>query len=265
MQRTFTTIIITFSFLSFFLSCAEEESKKKPRLSRLQQEEVTTEESQPLPCGTRTDSDTDNDGIPDQCDNCVRRYNPNQADTDQDTVGDVCDLRPENLGPAMCQNIDGLLERETYDWCQEDSDRDGIENHTDLCYWVIDDTDESGAIVDTDQDLVPDSCDRCPKKPSDDFLDFLSETQAINDTDDDGVDDSCDNCPGTPNPDQSDNDQDGIGDLCDNFPDEWGHEKCDRQTEEQLTRAESAWCGQDSDGDGVPNGGDQEPENPHVK
>lgn len=35
--------------------------------------------------------DTDHDGIPDGCDNCILVPNPNQEDVDQDDIGDVCD------------------------------------------------------------------------------------------------------------------------------------------------------------------------------
>jgi len=38
--------------------------------------------------------DTDNDGIPDDQDNCPNTYNPNQEDADGDGLGDVCDPTP---------------------------------------------------------------------------------------------------------------------------------------------------------------------------
>jgi hypothetical protein len=36
-------------------------------------------------------TDSDGDGVMDQCDNCPAYANPDQADSDNDTVGDVCD------------------------------------------------------------------------------------------------------------------------------------------------------------------------------
>ena len=41
-----------------------------------------------------TNSDTDNDGRPDACDNCPNNANATQIDTDIDGVGDVCDVCP---------------------------------------------------------------------------------------------------------------------------------------------------------------------------
>jgi len=212
-----------------------------------------------------TGTDRDEDGVEDNQDNCPDRYNPNQEDLDEDTVGDICDLRPETLGPGHCQDIDGLLNEDVYVWCQEDEDDDTVPNYSDLCYWVADEVSEDGIPVDSDEDLVPDACDRCPNRQAVPFADFLGEDQTIADSDEDGVDTSCDNCPEDSNTDQQDLDEDGVGDICDHFPEEWGHKQCDRITGEQQTRADSAWCGQDADGDGVPNGGDREPENADVQ
>jgi RHS repeat-associated protein len=57
-------------------------------------------------CGT---VDTDNDGIFDNCDNCLKFANPQQIDSDGDGIGDGCD---------NCQNI--------YNPNQLDLDQDGI-------------------------------------------------------------------------------------------------------------------------------------------
>lgn len=39
----------------------------------------------------------DNDGIPDEIDNCPCTYNPDQTDTDGDGIGDACELKAANL------------------------------------------------------------------------------------------------------------------------------------------------------------------------
>ena len=44
-------------------------------------------------------SDRDNDGVPDNEDNCPETYNPNQADKDKDGKGDVCDRTPKVHDP----------------------------------------------------------------------------------------------------------------------------------------------------------------------
>ncbi len=41
--------------------------------------------------------DTDNDGVPDETDNCPAVYNPNQADSNADGMGDACDCIAANL------------------------------------------------------------------------------------------------------------------------------------------------------------------------
>lgn len=59
-------------------------------------------------------ADTDNDGIPDDFDNCVAIANPDQLDTDGDGIGDLCENQPlypcENgmAGDYPCNGIDLL-------------------------------------------------------------------------------------------------------------------------------------------------------------
>jgi hypothetical protein len=61
--------------------------------------------------------DRDNDGIPNEQDNCKYFYNPDQADADSDGVGNACD---------KCPNI--------YNPDQTDDDNDGIGNECDVDY-----------------------------------------------------------------------------------------------------------------------------------
>jgi hypothetical protein len=50
--------------------------------------------------------DSDNDGFPDDIDNCPETYNPEQKDTDEDGKGDVCDEIPfpVDIKPGSCPN-----------------------------------------------------------------------------------------------------------------------------------------------------------------
>lgn len=56
------------------------------------------------------EQDSDNDGIPDEQDNCPNNYNPQQEDLDNDGIGNECDTRDDR-----------------------DSDGDGIKNCDDQC------------------------------------------------------------------------------------------------------------------------------------
>jgi len=65
---------------------------------------------EPCECGP-ADIDKDDDGVPDDVDNCPQVYNPDQLDFDEDGIGDVCDLSPyDNLvaiGGGGCSGSDG--------------------------------------------------------------------------------------------------------------------------------------------------------------
>ena len=77
-------------------------------------------------------TDSDGDGIMDECDNCPGDYNPDQADADGDLIGDVCDDCTDSDGdgfgnPGVAGNTcpdDNC----PYTWNpgQEDTDGDGI-------------------------------------------------------------------------------------------------------------------------------------------
>jgi len=144
-------------------------------------------------------SDSDNDGIDDEQDNCPNTPNEFQLDLDNDGTGDACDT---------------------------DTDGDQVSNDTDNCPLVLNqdqsdlDNDGLGDVcdTDTDDDGVVDTNDNCPYVPNSDQGNSDNDTlgdSCDNDDDNDNILDDEDNCILIPNTDQSDYDADGAGDLCD--------------------------------------------------
>jgi len=137
-----------------------------------------------LDCGEGSDSD--GDGLADNCDNCPGEPNPDQADLDVDGVGDACDPCPyDNAndvdGDAICGNVDNCPVTENPG--QEDHDGDG----------------------------VGDACDECTDSDGDYFGDpGYPGTGGPNCPED--------NCPDVPNPYDPDDDGDGFGNMCDICP-----------------------------------------------
>ena len=134
-------------------------------------------------------TDTDDDGIQDAQDNCALAANPDQSDLDNDGIGDACD-----------EDIDGDNIPNSQDNCayfsnpdQADLDQNGI---GDVC--------EQDA--DGDEDGVANSIDNCPLTPNADQADMdgdgIGDT-CDDDIDGDGLVNSEDNCPDRPNPDQA--------------------------------------------------------------
>lgn len=115
--------------------------------------------------------DRDNDGIPDEEDNCPDNYNRGQWDWDDDGLGNACD---------------------------PDDDNDGVVDWEDNCKWspnpdqLNTDGDNRGDVCDNDDDNdnVLDTEDNCP----------LVYNPGQEDTDEDGIADACDNCPNVYNP-----------------------------------------------------------------
>ncbi len=143
-------------------------------------------------------TDTDGDGIFDDCDIC-----PNDPDDDIDGDGLCADVDPCPLGDNIA-DTDGDTIPDGCDLCEGfddaiDADGDTIPDQCDQCAGYDD-------LLDADNDSVPDDCDVCPNGPD------------LIDSDGDGLMDGCDNCPLASNLAQLDSDTDGVGDLCDLCP-----------------------------------------------
>ena len=54
-------------------------------------------------------SDSDNDGVGDECDNCPNDYNPDQNDNDGDGVGDLCDDDDDNDGIFILSHFNNMF------------------------------------------------------------------------------------------------------------------------------------------------------------
>jgi len=228
------------------------------------------------------DYDCDDDGVPNDQDNCPCTPNPDQSDIDNDDRGDLCDNCldvanyyqedadgdcPHGLysEDAYCQGcpFDPYLEDpQCGDACDDDADNDGIANDQDNCPTVVnpgqEDEDGDGAgdpcdnclglanpdQADTDEDGPGDACDNCPNDANEDQTDG----------DGDDVGDVCDNCPADANGDQADSDLDDVGDLCDNCPNVANTDQYDIDGD-----GDGDVCDQDMDGDNVVNDSDNCP------
>ncbi len=141
--------------------------------------------------GVVTVTDSDNDGIPDETDNCPWDPNPDQADEDGDGMGDAC---------------------------EDDLDGDGIVNSLDECPLDPEDFDEfeddNGCPDrDNDRDGIFDLDDECPNQPED--VDGFEDEDGCPDpdNDNDGIPDISDACPLDPEDIDGDRDEDGCPDA----------------------------------------------------
>lgn len=94
------------------------------------------------------DADIDDDGIPNEIDNCPSIANPTQEDCDSNSVGDVCDIANGTVTdcntngiPDSCDILSGEL---------QDCNLNGIPDPCEIL---------SGAVTDINGNNIPDSCD----------------------------------------------------------------------------------------------------------
>lgn len=155
-------------------------------------------------------ADTDQDGIPDEADECPEApgslANAGCPDTDGDGIIDPDDACPGAAGPADNQGC-------------PDQDGDGVLDKDDQCPEVAGDPDFQGC-PDSDGDGIPDKSDPCP--------DMAGNLNGCPDQDNDGIADPDDDCPeeggiaafnGCPDPDR---DGDGFDNAVDACPDQPG-------------------------------------------
>ncbi len=137
--------------------------------------------------------DTDQDGVRDGLDNCIRIANPDQADADGDGVGDSCD---------NCRKMANSA--------QADTDLDGVGDICDNCSAVAN-TDQE----DDDSDGVGTACDNCPLVDNGDQADYDGDGAGdLCDSDDDNDDmpDTWETLHGLDPRDAADRDLDPDGD-----------------------------------------------------
>jgi hypothetical protein len=170
--------------------------------------------------------DSDQDGVPDDLDNCPDDSNPDQLDGDGDGVGNACDDCPNDPlkstpGICGCGIPDTDTDNDNTPDCNDGCPSDPLKTEPGICGCGTPDTD-------SDSDTVIDCQDGCPLDPQkiEPGICGCGVPESDADTDKDGVADCIDAFSDDPN-EWEDTDRDGIGnnsdpdDDNDRMPDDW--------------------------------------------
>ncbi|NPA52553.1 MAG: OmpA family protein [Aquificae bacterium] len=201
-------------------------------------------------------ADKDNDGVPDDKDNCPDTPEGVKVDSvgcpldsDKDGVPDYKDKCPDTpVGTSV--NNEG---------CPLDSDKDGVPDYQDRCPDTPEGVkvDRYGCPEDKDLDGIPDYKDKCPNTPTGVKVDE-NGCPVLVDSDKDGVPDDKDKCPNTPAGVLVNNEGCPLDSDKDGVPD--GKDKCPNTPAGVVV--DSVGCPLDSDKDGVPDYKDKCPNTP---
>jgi len=163
-----------------------------------------------------SEGDSDDDGIPDNTDNCPFTYNPDQTDSDGDGAGDACDGCPDDpnkidSGICGCGAPDDDSDYDGTPDCDDGCPYDGAKTDPGSCGCGVSDDD-------SDYDGTPDCLDGCPYDGAKTDPGSCGCNVPDDDFDFDSIPDCFDNCVFDSNSDQTDSDSDNIGDVCDSCP-----------------------------------------------
>ena len=171
--------------------------------------------------------DTDNDGTPDNQDNCPETYNPDQSDQDEDGIGDVCDFEETDIvggwflqGDTECVSeytgatTISFRENGTFTISQMVSQFGtwsiiGNQITMVIVSYPGGGTTYKGTIDPSGNEMIG-----TVEYPDSSVITCWRTLRQI-DSDQDGHFDLLDNCPNDYNPDQANLDRDKYGDVCD--------------------------------------------------